>query len=149
MKKIVSDSWPDIELCDCEYDFKTNRLFCFYKEDGNTREIAWAGQGLQVWFQIITHMVRLMDTSVLVLDEPEVFLHTQKQLDLIQIIREYYNGSIIIATHSVELINSVDISHIIHVKKSQPSPIIKSTSDRKFLDKVRSQLGSSFNMIAS
>lgn len=32
---------------------------------------------------------------------------------------------------------------------AQTKPKIKSTSDRKFLDKVRSQLGSSFNLIAS
>ncbi len=149
VKKIISDSWEGIQLHDHEYDVNSGRLFCMYSENRQDREIAWAGQGLQIWFQIITHLVRLLDTSILVLDEPEIFLHTQKQLDLMQTLREYYNGSIIVATHSVELMNDVEISHIIHVKKTQTTPTIKSTKDRRFLDATRSQLGSSFNLIAS
>lgn len=123
IKTIVRDSWEGIELHDYGYDSESGRLFCLYNEDGVTREISWAGQGLQVWFQIITHLVRLMNTSILILDEPEVFLHTQKQNDLIQVLREYYNGSVIIATHSIEMMNNVDISHIINVKKHRRSPI--------------------------
>ncbi len=149
VKTIISDSWEGIKLQNYEYNFNSNSLICWYEEEHQFREISWAGQGLQIWFQIITHMVRLMDTSILVLDEPEIFLHTQKQLDLIQILREYYSGSIIIATHSVELMNDVEISHIIHVQKNQTKPTIKSSTDRRFLNKVRSQLGSSFNLIAS
>jgi energy-coupling factor transporter ATP-binding protein EcfA2 len=149
VKTIVNESWEDIELFDSEHDIGSNKLYCFYKEKGDVREVSWAGQGLQVWFQIITHLVRLMDTSILVLDEPEIFLHMQKQNDLIQILREYYDGSIIMATHSVELMNNVDISHIINVRKTETRPTIKSTRDRKFLESVRSQVGSSFNLIAS
>ena len=150
IQDIVNNTWDSIELLDHRVDyFDKNRIDCFYKENKYDREIAWAGQGLQVWFQIITHLVRLLDTEILVLDEPEINLHPEKQNDLIAIIRQYYNGSIIIATHSMELMNNVNVDHIINVKKTQTKPKIKSTEDRNYLEIVRSQIGSNFNFISS
>jgi hypothetical protein len=150
VQNIIGSSWENVQLLDYRVDdFDYGRIDCFYSEKKYEREISWAGQGLQVWFQIITHLVRLLDTSILILDEPEINLHPEKQNDLIGIIREYYSGSIIIATHSVELMNNVNVSHIIHVKKDQTSPQIKSTSERRNLELIRSHIGSNFNFISS
>jgi hypothetical protein len=149
VKQIVRSTWEDIELLDYEVKYTENRINCYYREQRVDREIAWAGQGLQVWFQIIAHLVRLRECSVLVLDEPEINLHPEKQNDLIRIIREQFRGSIVIATHSVELMNNVSVSHIINVQKKATAPRIKATSDRAYLDIVRSQIGSNFNLIAS
>ncbi len=150
IQEIISNTWDSIELLDHRVDFlDSNRIDCFYKENKYEREISWAGQGLQVWFQIITHLVRLLNTQILILDEPEINLHPEKQNDLISVIRQYYNGSIIIATHSMELMNNVNVSHIINVKKKQNRPKIKSTEDRNYLEIVRSQVGSNFNFISS
>jgi len=149
VQEIVRTTWPTIKLLDYVTDFNENTLTCFFKEGRIERELAWAGQGLQVWFQIVTHLIRLRDTSVLVLDEPEINLHAEKQNDLIQVLKEHHKGSVIIATHSPELMNNVDVSHIIHVQKDRRKPTIKNTSDRTYLDLVRSQVGSNFNLIAS
>jgi len=146
IKQIIKNSWKGIELVDFNVDhFNENRISCFFKENGFEREISWAGQGLQVWFQIITHLVRLKSSSILILDEPEINLHPEKQNDLIRIIRQYFGGSIIIATHSVELMNNVNISHIIHVRKTHRKPKIKLTTDKKNLEQIRSHIGSNFN----
>lgn len=149
VQKIVEETWPSIKLLDYEHHLDDNTLSCFFREGRIDRELAWAGQGLQVWFQIITHLIRLRDTSILILDEPEVNLHAEKQNDLIQVLKDYHKGSVIIATHSVELMNNVDVSHIVHVQKKAKKPIVKETSDRLYLDQVRSQVGSDFNLIAS
>jgi hypothetical protein len=149
VQQLINKSWQGIELLDCKLDLSQNRIDCYYKEDRVVREISWAGQGLQVWFQIVTHVVRLRNTSILILDEPEVNLHPEKQNELIRILTEYYHGSILIATHSVELMNNVSVSHIINIQKKHSEPKIKSTKDRAYLDLVRSQVGSNFNLIAS
>jgi energy-coupling factor transporter ATP-binding protein EcfA2 len=149
VKDIIDSSWEGIKLLDYEIDYEQNRINCYFKEGRITREISWAGQGLQVWFQIITHLVRLRNTSILILDEPEVNLHPEKQNDLIRIIRDYYNGSIIIATHSAELMNNVSVSHIVNIRKTRKQPTIKASENRINLELVRSQIGSSFNLIAS
>ena len=149
VQTIIRDSWPSIELLDYEHHYEDNLLKCFYKEGQFEREIAWAGQGLQVWFQIVTHLVRLKSTTILVLDEPEINLHPEKQNDLIRILTEYHGRSSIIATHSVELMNNVNVSHIIHVLKQERKPLVKNADDRPALDLIRSRIGSNFNLVAS
>jgi len=57
VKEIIKTSWKNVELLDCERDYQGNRINYYYREGRIQREIAWAGQGLQVWFQIITHIV--------------------------------------------------------------------------------------------
>jgi hypothetical protein len=149
VKTIVRDTWEGIELLSVERDVSSNKLACFYREGRMVRELAWAGQGLQIWFQLVTHLVRLRNVSILVLDEPEVFLHAEKQHDLVRLLREYHVGSSIVATHSVELMNDVDISHILHVDKARESPQVRVAGDRQYLESIRSQVGSSFNFVAS
>jgi energy-coupling factor transporter ATP-binding protein EcfA2 len=149
IKQIITNSWVNIELLECKLQYADSRIDCYYKESGVLREISWAGQGLQVWFQIITHLVRLRRTSFLVLDEPEINLHPEKQNDLISIIKQYYRGTVLIATHSVELMNNVSVSHILHVQKGSKQPVFKETSDRANLEMIRSKVGSNFNLIAS
>ena len=150
IRQIVSTSWVNVELQKCERQLVDNRIDCYYREGRVVREISWAGQGLlQVWFQIITHLVRLRNTSFLVLDEPEINLHPEKQNDLISIVKQYYRGTVLIATHSVELMNNVSVSHILHVQKASKQPRFKETSDRAYLEVIRSKVGSNFNLIAS
>jgi AAA15 family ATPase/GTPase len=149
VQTIVNATWPSIQLLNCEHRLEDNCLTCFFVEERIERELAWAGQGLQVWLQIITHLVRLRDTSILVLDEPEINLHAEKQNDLIRVLKDYHRGSVIIATHSSELMNNVEVSHIIHVQKEYNQPKTKSTVDRAYLNIVRSQIGSNFNLVAS
>jgi predicted ATP-dependent endonuclease of OLD family len=149
IKEILRDTWEGVELQDCEYDLASGLLTCIYREGLFYNEIAWAGQGLQIWLQIITHLVRLAEYPVLVLDEPEIFLHPKKQHDLIQLLQDHYAGCAIIATHSSELMNNVDISHIIYVQKDSTRSILRKTSDKNALEKVRRNIGSSFNFHAS
>ena len=149
VQQIVRNSWGNIELLKCELQYADRRIDCYFKENGVRREISWAGQGLQVWFQIITHLVRLRQTSLLILDEPEINLHPEKQNDLISIIKQFYSGTVLIATHSVELMNNVSVSHILHVQKGNKRCVFKETSDRTNLEIIRSKVGSNFNLVAS
>jgi hypothetical protein len=97
----------------------------------------------------MTNLVRLRDRSILVLDEPEIFLHPEKQHVLIRALREYFDGSMIIATHSPELMNQTEFSHIIYVQRDKPSPKTISSKNRNQLDQIRRNIGSSFNLVAS
>lgn len=149
IKQIIKNSWQGIELQNCTHDIPTNLLTCIYKDGDFYYEIAWSGQGLQIWLQIVTHLVRLSDHPILVFDEPEIFLHPQKQHGLIELVHDYYSGCALIATHSSELISNVDISHIIFINKDLEKSTLRKASDRNALEKIRRSIGSSFNLYAS
>jgi len=149
IKEIIRDTWEGVELQDCEYDIPSGLFTFMYKEGQFINEIAWAGQGFQIWLQIVTHLVRLSHHPILLLDEPEIFLHPKKQHDLIQLLQDHYSGCAIIATHSSELMNNIDISHIVYIQKDTLKSTIKKTSDRESLERIRRNVGSSFNLHAS
>ncbi|MGA8849725.1 MAG: AAA family ATPase [Dehalococcoidia bacterium] len=149
IQQILEETWEGIQLQKLQCDPLSGLLICLYKDSGFCAEIAWAGQGLQIWLQILTHLIRLSEHPVLVLDEPEIFLHPEKQNDLIQLIRDYYRGTAIIATHSTELMSNVDITHIIHVQKGATQAKVRKSSDLQAIESIRKGMGSSLNLYAS
>jgi predicted ATPase len=50
------------------------------------KELFWAGDGLQVWLQVLYHVWRQRDVTTLVLDEPDVFLHPDMQRRLVHLL---------------------------------------------------------------
>jgi AAA15 family ATPase/GTPase len=149
IQRILKETWEGIQLQKTVCDPSSGSLICLYKDGDFTAEIGWAGQGFQIWLQILTHLVRLSEHPVLVLDEPEIFLHPEKQNDLIQLLQNYYPGTAIIATHSTELMSNVDITHVIHVQKGTTKAKLRKSSDLHAIESIRKTIGSSVNLYAS
>jgi energy-coupling factor transporter ATP-binding protein EcfA2 len=85
-------------------------------EDGYPRELYWAGSGFQVWCQLLTHIERARDASVLVIDEPEIYLHPDVQRQLLSLLRSY-GPAVVIATHSTELIAEAEPTDLLLIDK--------------------------------
>lgn len=149
LKRVIYETWNEVTLGDVYHDTASNMLYCPYTEGQTTGEISLAGQGFQIWLQLMTNLIRLSDCSTIVLDEPEIFLHPEKQRKMVNTFREHFDGSMIIATHSPELMNEVDFSHILCIQREVSTPKIVSTKNRDLLEGIRAQIGSSFNLIAS
>jgi energy-coupling factor transporter ATP-binding protein EcfA2 len=149
IQQILKETWEGIQLKTTECDPSTAFLTCLYQDGDFCAEIGWAGQGLQIWLQILTHLVRLSQHPVLILDEPEIFLHPEKQNDLIQLLQNYYPGTAIIATHSTELMSNVDITHIIHIQKGTTKAKLRKSSDLHAVESIRKSIGSSINLYTS
>lgn len=149
IQQILKETWEGIQLQKVECDPYSGLLTCLYEDGDFCAEIAWAGQGLQIWLQLLTHLIRLSEHPVLMLDEPEIFLHPEKQNDLIQLLKDYYPGTAIIATHSTELMSNVDITHIIHVQKDTTKAKLRKSSNLHALETIRRSIGSSINLYAS
>lgn len=64
-------------------------LNVFYDESNARypRELRWAGDGIQIWIQVLFHIWRNRDKEVLLLDEPDVFLHPDLLVRLSQLIQ--------------------------------------------------------------
>ena len=92
----------------------------FVSENRIARELYWSGLGFQIWCQLLTHISRCSSSDLLVVDEPEVYLHPQVQRQLLGILRDI-QPDILLATHSVEILSEADPSEISLVNKSSLS----------------------------
>jgi energy-coupling factor transporter ATP-binding protein EcfA2 len=93
-------------------------MFCL--EERMTREIYWVGFGFQIWCQLLTHLSRAMENSLVIVDEPEVYLHPDVQRQLLGIIRDV-GADVLLATHSSEIIAEADLSEIVMIDKRRRS----------------------------
>lgn len=85
-------------------------------EDGYPRELYWAGSGFQIWCQLLTHIERARDSALLVIDEPEIYLHPDLQRQLLGLLRSF-GPAVVLATHSTELIAEADPTDLVLVDK--------------------------------
>jgi len=81
--EVVRATWPGMDIQRPEViDFRNSTLSMFCLESRITRELYWAGFGFQVWCQLLTHIGRGRDSNILVVDEPEIYLHADLQRQL-------------------------------------------------------------------
>ena len=115
--ELISKTWPGMELQPPERTaLLTNSLQMFCKENRIPRELYWAGFGFQVWCQLITHLYSARNDALLIIDEPEIYLHPDVQRQLLSILRDL-GPDILIATHSTEVMTEADPSEIILIDK--------------------------------
>ena len=120
-RHLVEESWPGMSVKEPERgSLMENRLIMFVSENRIDRELYWAGLGFQVWCQLLTHISRCSVSQLLVVDEPEVYLHPEVQRQLLGILREI-RPDVLLATHSVEILSEADPSEILLVDKSRRS----------------------------
>ena len=120
-KQRVERAWPGVKLLPPELVREIPpRVEMYFEEDRVTREIQWAGFGFQVWLQIHTQLIRGAENSILVLDEPDIYLHPDLQHRLYTDIKELFN-QYFLATHATEIINVADTSELLIVEPESRS----------------------------
>ena len=118
-QKLVEDTWEGMTISKPELDMTyPPRLSMFCREGRVDRELCWAGFGFQVWLQILTHITNSATAGILVVDEPEIYLHPDLQHKLFHILKAT-NKQIILATHSAEIINEAEHDEVIVVNKTR------------------------------
>lgn len=115
---LVARTWPGMTLeRPARADSTSRSLVMFAHEERIPRELYWAGFGFQVWCQLLTHISRAASSSLLLVDEPEIYLHPEIQRQLLSILRDA-GPVIVMATHSAEIVGDADPSEILLVDKS-------------------------------
>ena len=89
----IRSTWPgmDIEQPEINHSEDKPYLVMFCPEDRFPRELFWAGFGFQVWCQMLTFILQAKDSSLLVIDEPDIYLHSDLQRQLVSILRDLGN----------------------------------------------------------
>jgi AAA domain, putative AbiEii toxin, Type IV TA system len=140
-RSALSQTWPgmDIERPEIDASHEKPRLYMFCPEDRIPREIFWAGFGFQVWCQMLTHIIQSNDAALFLIDEPDIYLHSDLQRQLIGLLRNM-GPDILIATHSTEIITEAESDDIVLINKRQ-----------KVAQRIRhpSQLEAVFRMLGS
>lgn len=121
-RKRIRQTWPGMDILPPEIYQHHDRacLYMFCPEDRYPRELYWAGFGFQVWCQMLTFLLQAKDSSLLVIDEPDIYLHSDLQRQLVHILAGL-GPMILLATHSTEIISDVECDQILHVDKRRLS----------------------------
>jgi predicted ATP-dependent endonuclease of OLD family len=92
----------------------------FYSEERtrHEREIGWAGDGIQIWLQALFHLWRNRDSDVMILDEPDVFLHPDLQRRLARTLFGTTKQTVV-ATHSVEILAEAEPGSAVWIDRSR------------------------------
>ena len=145
-QRVLRETWPGMDVQKPDpptlLDKPTLHMFC--TEDGITREIGWVGFGFQVWCQLLTHLVKAKKTSTFLIDEPDIYLHSDLQRQLLSLLADL-GPDILIATHSTEIITEAGEGEIVLIDKKRRKS--KRIQDPTQLSDLFSILGSNLNPI--
>ena len=143
-RSLIQTTWPGMDIkkpeIDSSHEKPLLRMFC--PEERIDREIFWAGFGFQVWCQMLTFMVVNKAASIFIIDEPDIYLHSDLQRQLVTALRSL-GPDILLATHSTEIISEADPDEILIVTKKATSA--KRVGDPSQLRSIFSTLGSNLN----
>jgi hypothetical protein len=145
-RSTLAQTWPsmDIERPEIDTSHGKPRLHMFCPEDRIPREMFWAGFGFQVWCQMLTHLIQSSETSLFMIDEPDIYLHSDLQRQLLTLLRNL-GPNIVIATHSTEIITEAETDDIVLINKRQSAA--RRIRHPSQLQEVFSVLGSNLNPI--
>lgn len=145
--EMVKRTWQgaEIELPTLS-DYVDRILTMFCIENRIPRELYWIGSGFQIWCQLLTHLIRARDSSLIVIDEPEVYLHADLQRQLVGLLRGT-NSDVILATHSTEIMGESEPADLVLIdKKNKTGERIKNVER---LQNALASVGSIHNITLS
>ena len=115
----VIATWPGMDISPPE-SLEDGMLSMFCLEDRITRELYWTGYGFQVWCQLLSHIFRSQSRSMLIVDEPDIYLHANPQRQLLSILKAS-GPDVLMATHSSEIVAEADTNDVLVIDKTQRS----------------------------
>lgn len=137
-KEIAEKTWPGLHIDPITYNPTDSDYLSLLVEDNRfTAEIGRMGNGLQMWLQIMWFLSRSKDYELIILDEPDVYMHSDMQRKLLELVRRRFK-QVIIATHSMEIISRVEPDNILEINKQNKSMHYAndSVSAQKIIDDI-------------
>jgi len=136
-------SGMDIYAPEVEMGPPKGRVIMEFREGNWRGEVGWLGHGVQVWLQILTHLMRLRTRSCVILDEPDIYLHPDLQRRVVERVNSLGVEQFIVASHSVDILNEFAPEDVVVVDKcARRGRALGSLRD---IQRVTSDLGSATN----
>lgn len=141
---LIQETWPgmDIQPPELRMGAGSPKLDMFCPEERVPRELYWAGFGFQVWCQMLTFISKASPGSLLIIDEPDIYLHSDLQRQLVGLLRDR-PGDVLVATHSTEILAEAESGEIVVLnKKGTSAHRVKNPTQ---LQELFGSLGSNLN----
>lgn len=145
-KAMVAETWPGIQVTKLDLPHFMNPngpLNLWIRDEDFTAEVSWMGHGLQMWLQTMWFFCRNRDSSVIILDEPDVYMHADLQRRLIRMLRRDPR-QFIVATHSPEMLAEVEPSSVVVLDRRLPES--RSAASSQVVQKLLESVGSVHNL---
>lgn len=145
-KEIVEITWEGCQIISIDkYDNEDEeKLSLLVRDTDFTAEVGWLGHGLQMWLQIMWFLSFTTTENVVILDEPDIYMHSDLQRKIIRLLfREKYK-QLIVATHSIEIISEVEPENILVVDKTKS--ISRFTNSIPSVQKIIDNIGGVHNI---
>lgn len=119
-KRLAEATWPGLAVEPVEHrtNSKGTLLWMPVRDGDFVGEIGLMGHGLQMWLQMIWFVSRVSTHAIVVLDEPDVYMHPDLQRKLFRLVRNRFQQAVV-ATHSIEIMAEADPSEILIVDKKR------------------------------
>lgn len=136
-KALSEKTWDGLTITDFEY--AEDRLALYIRDGYFVGEVGWMGSGLKMWLQIMWFLTKARNSNIIVLDEPDIYMHPDLQRKLARIARSYASQTIL-TTHSAELLSEVSPNEVIIVNKNmrESSPATDLKAVQEVLDRMSS-----------
>lgn len=144
-KTLVEESWHGLQLIELQGKggFHEDRLSLLVRDGNFVAEVAWMGHGLQMWLQTMWFLTRAGDKAIVILDEPDVYMHPDLQRKLLRFIRGQFQQQII-ATHSTEILSEADPNNVLIIDRTIPSSAFATALAA--IQRVAENIGSAQNL---
>ncbi len=142
LNEFLISTWQNLYL-DVPYNIGDTEIFAMVRDKDFSAEIKDYGSGLQMWVQILWFLCKInLKSCTVVLDEPDVYIHADLQRKLYHLVADKFE-QVIIATHSIEIINEADLNNILCVDKAKSR--LSFCKNKISLGNAMSSIGSNLN----
>jgi hypothetical protein len=117
-KVLAEETWSGLRIDPLRSELVDNgtQLLLDIRDGDFVGEVALMGHGLQMWLQTIWFLSRTPANHIVVLDEPDVYMHPDLQRKLFRLTSSRFSQTVI-ASHSVEIMSEADPSDILVIDK--------------------------------
>jgi len=117
---LIESTWKGIGISDFigRGGMPHERLALLVRDSDFVAEAGCLGHGFQVWLQIMWFLARSREACIVILDEPDVYLHADLQRKLLRLLRNRHPQTIL-TSHSAELLSEVKPQGILIIDKGR------------------------------
>lgn len=122
LQDMIAQTWGRLQI-NRVFKADNNSIYLDMRDGDFVTEIYYMGHGIQMWLQTLWFIVSSKQDAIVVLDEPDVYMHADLQRKLVRILKDRFE-QMVIATHSIEIMSEVLPENILIINRHQNESIL-------------------------